>query len=135
MKVTVHLRQALILLSLAFITILGTHWTYINFNRKWVLFHKANELYEKKDWEGAAQGFEESIAIGLNYPKVFLKLAKAYNYQKNYPLAIHWYQRYLTAFPKDYWARKEYAGLLVATGNHDEAAKEYQMILRDEKKP
>lgn len=135
MKLTPPFRQVIVLMSLALMIVVGTHWTYRHFNREWVVYHEGDQLFQKGDWQGATQAFEESMALGLEYPKAFLKLAKAYSRQKNFPLALHWYQRYLAAVPEDFWARKEYAGLLVATGKHDEAAEEYQKIMRSEKQP
>lgn len=129
MKFSFNFKQHFWLCSLALIIGIITHYTFIFFNDKWIVYSQAESFFAKKQWEKAAPIYEKSIAMGVDSPEAILKIAKSYNHMKNLPQSIRWYKAYLNLKPDDFWAQHEYASALTANGNFEEAAKVYQRLL------
>lgn len=102
--------------------------TYRHVHREWVAFAQGEEYLDKKEISKALASYEEASRLGVNTPKLYLRLAYCYSELNSYDTAIVWYERYLRERPSDTIARFRYAQALSFVGKSEEADQEFQKI-------
>ncbi len=133
MRFSIVLKQRIALGIMSIVTVITAHLVYINKHPEWILFRKAENEYQNKQWAEAAQLYQESLDKGLKNSLAISRIGHSYGELKDFPKAVYWYKHYVDLNPKDIWARKELAGWLTANGEFDKAAEEYSRIIQLEK--
>src|SRR5947209_3472912 len=65
------------------------------------LFYKANDFYQKRDYENAAKNYESITKQGYESAEVYYNLGNCYYKTNNIPLAILNYERAIKLAPGD----------------------------------
>lgn len=130
MTLSIAQKQNYLYVLLILATIAIAIFSYRAFEKKWVLFRRAENKYQEQKFNEAIDLYQQALALGLTYPHTFAHLADAYVAAGNFAEAIKWYRRYLDFYPNDAEARLSYAQALNWNGNIKEADEEYQKVLK-----
>lgn len=132
-SLSVAKKQNLIYTALILITSVCTLILYHIVNQDWIIFHEAEVSYASKDFNKAIVLYNKSLAAGLPVTRVALNLANSYVTLGRFNEAIPVYKLYLSKNPTDPRARLELARALTWAGFLNEADKESQKLLDDNK--
>lgn len=107
--------------------------------KKWIFFQQAEENFSKGNFEIAVKLYQQSLAMGLSTPQVYLhladaqfKLAQILSWNEEYNEAAALYRELLKREPENVQFRRHYARLLIWMGQHREAAEEMKRTLPQE---
>ena len=90
---------------------------------------------EAKEWKAAVEIFESAIGTGSANSDTYLRSAYCHQQLDQLSRAVQLYQVGLASDPTTAWARTNLAGCLSRLGRHQEAAEEWQEIVRESRTP
>ncbi|HOL47946.1 MAG TPA: tetratricopeptide repeat protein, partial [bacterium] len=106
---------------------------FINYEFK-KLINEANELYEKKDYEAAAEKYKGALILVDNSEEIYYNLAVIY-YKTNRPeLAIENINKAIEINPKNFENKKFKFMILFKTNNFNEIKKFKNSLNEEDKK-
>jgi tetratricopeptide (TPR) repeat protein len=88
-----------------------------------------------KDWDLALASFQKALNLSPNFYSVYDDLAFCYVQLKRYPEALKWLESYLQAFPDDFTALGNLAGLYEATGDKVKARLAWMKVKTNTRDP
>lgn len=127
-------RQLMVYLLLIVAAAAITTATYFHFRSHWILFHRGEDLYLKKEFKASITYYEAAMAAGVNTRSIYQHLGDVYTEQKRFTEAANLYRHYLTIDPQDREMRIRLARVLSYEGNFEESTQEYQKTFQDSKK-
>ncbi len=90
---------------------------------------------EAREWKAALEIFEPPIGKGSADSDTYLRSAYCYQQLNQLSRAVRLYRVGLASDPTAAWARTNLAGCLSRLGRHQEAAQEWQEIVRESRTP
>ncbi len=98
-------------------------------------FEEGLERYKQGNpgaYRAAAARFEEALRLDANYSQAALYAGRVYDALFEHERAARWFRRAIEIDPDFLEARASYGGMLLGTGNLDEAIRQFNAVTRRE---